>query len=178
MQEKPIFADQVEKFTMLIDALLSNEETSDAFTEAPLETLKKYGIEFTDAGVAKKVEAELKEIAKGLTIPDPEGLSPQYFARTLPRPRIFVATRIRVVPNPFTEPRPLVSPRVIVAPRMATASYVRAASVTIVAKGDREDVWKIDEGRVDAFMTKVDLENRIAALEEHIIELEAELAKR
>jgi hypothetical protein len=190
MPDKTVFADHAEKFTMLVDALLSNEGTRSAFTEDPLATLKQFGIEFTDAEVAKTVETELKAFLGSLSAQSVEYLPPQFFAQprafvqteTVPRtvvsPRTIVAPRTIVSPSTVVAPRTVVSPRTIVAPRTGVASFVRAASVTWVAKGDREDVMRIDEGRVDAFVTRVDLENRIAALEQQVADLEAELAKR
>ncbi len=158
MASKAAFSEQAEQFTVVVHALLQNEETRAAFTKEPLATLKQYGIEFKDPAVAKKVEAELRAFAGKLS--EDDIYLPHYFARV----------------------------SVINAPRTAAAaqatnyvrsqSIVRTANVTWVAKGDLDDVIKIDQPRVDAFVTQVSQETRIAMLEARIAELEANLAKR
>ncbi len=88
MAGKPVFADQAEQFTMVVDALLQNEETRSAFAKEPLATLKHYGIEFADPAVAKRVETDLIAFAAGASaaMPGPDDTwPPRYYIRTFAR---------------------------------------------------------------------------------------------
>ena len=83
MTSKPVFSEQAEQFTIVVDALLQSQETRAAFAKAPLATLEQYGIEFKDRTVAKKVEAELVAFAGSASAyyPDPDGSwPPRYYA--------------------------------------------------------------------------------------------------
>jgi hypothetical protein len=149
MAGKSVFSEQAEQFTVVVHALLQDEETRAAFAEAPLATLKHYGIEFKDRAVAKRVEAELKEFA-GMAEYD---ICPPWTWTIAP------LARTKIVVGPIN---------------IAT----RATSITWVAKpGDMEEVMAIDQLRVNAFVNQVSVEGRIAALEARIVELEATLAK-
>jgi len=156
MAGKQVFSEQAEQFTIVVHALLQNKETRTAFAKEPLATLKQYGVEFKDPAVAKKVEAELKAFAGKLSESD--------------------------ICPPYTwaiAPRPVSAPRNVATTYVRTASVVRVANITWVVKpGDIDDVIKIDQPRVDAFVTMVSQETRIAMLEARIVELEANLAKR
>jgi len=152
MEGKPIFSEQAEQFAIVVHALLQNEETRTAFAKEPLTTLEKYGIAFKDRAVAKKVEAELQAFAGKLS---PDDLCPPYYY-----------ARVSAINSPRT--------RTYTIPQ----SIVRAANITWVAKGDLDDIIKVDQLRVDAFVTQVNQEARIAMLENRITELEAQLAKR
>jgi hypothetical protein len=154
MAGKPVFSEQAEQFTMIVHALLQNKETRAAFAKEPLSTLKQYGIEFKDPAVAKKVEAELAVFAGKLSDDD---ICPPW----------------TIVPRTWT-----IGPRTWTQTMTRNIPIVRAVNITWVAKGDLDDVIKIDQPRVDAFVTQVSLETRIAVLEARIVELEANLAKR
>jgi len=59
MPGKPVFAEQVEQFAVVVDTLLRNPKTREQFQKDPVGTLRGCGIEFKDAAMAKTVEAEV-----------------------------------------------------------------------------------------------------------------------
>jgi hypothetical protein len=150
-----VFAEQAEQFAVVVHALLQDEATRVAFTKAPIATLKEHGVEFKDPAVAKKVEADLGRFLG--EIGDVDICPPIHFAYT------------RTYTNPYTS----------VYTWVRTRTAVRATCITWVAKPEEiDDVIKIDQPRIDAFVTKVGLEARIATLEARIAQLEGNPARR
>jgi hypothetical protein len=150
MASKAVFSEQAEQFTIVVHALLQNKETRATFAKEPLATLEKHGIVFKDPAVAKKVEAELAAFAGKLSDDD---LCPPWTYPIAPWP-------INPVVNPFIP-------------------FVRTVNIAWAVKpGDIDDVIRVDQPRVDAFVTQVSLEARIAVLEARIAELETNLAKK
>lgn len=161
MVDKSVFADQVEQFAVVVHALLQEKETRTAFARAPIATLEQHGITFKDAAVAKRVEVELARFAGAISEDD--------------------------ICPPWTW---AISPMSVT--RTATVSYVRTGSIAratsmtwAVVPEDIGDVIKVDQPRVDAFVTQVSLQGRIAmqdakiaAQEARIAELEARLRNR
>jgi len=146
MASKQVFSEQAEQLTTVVHALLQNDETRAAFAKEPLATLKHYGIDFKDAAVAKKVEAELAVFAGRLADID---FCPPLVRAITPR------TWLSIYPKTWTGP------------------IVSITNTTWVAKGDLDDVIRIDQPRVDAFVTRINLETKISVLEARIAELEA-----
>jgi hypothetical protein len=154
MAGKPVFSEQAEQFTAVVHALLQDKETRVAFAKAPLATLKQHGIEFKDPVVAKKVEGELATFVGGLS--DEDICPPWAFAR--------VSARVGTWTTTISYAR--------------TGSIVGATNVAWAVKpGDIEDVITIDRTRVDAFVTQVGLEGRIAIQEAKIAEQAARIAE-
>ena len=161
MAGKSVFSEQAEQFTVVVHALLQDKETRAAFAKAPIATLEQHGIAFKDPAVAKKVEAELGRFAGGLSQDD---LCPPWTWAISPMSVTRTATIAYV----------------------RTGSIARATSMTWAVKpGDIDDVIRIDQLRVDAFVTQVSLQGRItmqdakiAAQEARIAELEAKLVNR
>jgi hypothetical protein len=162
VERQPVFSDQVEQFTAVVHALLQDEETRVAFAKEPLATLRRHGIAFKDPAVAKRVEGELAAFAGELdeyTI-----CPPWFFARVSARVGTWTST----------------------ASYARTGSIARATNVTWAVKPrDIEEVISVNQPRVDAFLTQVGTQGRIAILEaeiakqaERIAELEARLGQR
>lgn len=57
-----VFAEKVESFAEVIDALLMDEKTREMFNEDPLLALRKHGIEFEDEMTANQIERSLHTI--------------------------------------------------------------------------------------------------------------------
>lgn len=134
MSARPVFAEQAEQFTMVVGALLQNEQTRSAFVKEPLATLRTYGIDFSDPAMAKKVEAELATLLRSTSMPNPDDPWP---------PRLFV----------------------------------RAVSITWVAKEDLNAVINVDRVRVDAFVSQAAMQAKVNELEKKIVVLEKALAR-
>jgi hypothetical protein len=152
MPGRPVFADQAEEFSAVVHALLQDEETRAVFAKDPLATLERHGIRFKDPAVAKQVDARLRDFAGQVSIDE---ICPPYTWAISPisvtRTQVYVRTR----------------------------SVTRATSITWAVKpGEIEEVIVIDQPRVDAFMTQVALQARIAMLETKIAELERVVAMR
>lgn len=69
--DRALFAEKVQQFAEVVEALLQSEATRIALAKAPLATLQKYGIDFPDKTVAKMVDSQLGEMA-GMYQPDPD----------------------------------------------------------------------------------------------------------
>lgn len=69
MPESKVFGKQTEAFADVVDALMINPRTRAAFTDDPLGTLGRHGIEFVDPDVAKLVDKEIRAVASGITLP-------------------------------------------------------------------------------------------------------------
>jgi hypothetical protein len=151
-----IFAEQAEQFAVVVHALLQDKETRAAFTKAPIATLQQHGIEFKDPVTAKKVEAGLGAFLGRIS--DDDICPPIQFVATAYPPRVMSLTMVRSW--------------------VWTGPVVKAMSIAYVEKPEGiEEVIRVDQPRVDAFVNQVSMENTLAMREAKIAEQAARIAE-
>jgi len=62
IESKRVFAEKVESFAEVVDALLMDEKTREMYNEDPLLALRRHGIEFEDEKTASQIERSLHTI--------------------------------------------------------------------------------------------------------------------
>ena len=109
MSSKATIAEHAGQFAAVMHAILQNERTKAELAEQPLATLKKYGIEFKDSAVSKKVAGELTAIGSAGIAGMPPDDGTYWPPTTIAQ---FLSVTIVAIPGEVDDPITVDRPRV------------------------------------------------------------------